>query len=336
VGRPCHVAISILNWNSARITLDAVRSVLTMPSIKGVTTELVLVDNGSRPEDVVELRQGVEGLPIRLICLPNNTGFAGGHNSVMRDVLQRGADFVWLLNSDAEVSGNCLEQLLDLMDEQPRCGVASPVIVRLGQPHIIDFAGAAHDWRLMDSQLPLELPAARALAVSHARDFWVVGTAMLLRATALKTVGLLDERYFAYFEDDDICARMTAAGWHSAVAYDAHVEHACFEGSAYERPPYYFYLMARNAFRFWTTHAPADKPRWLHLRLLEKWLYYSNRLNLRGDAAKRDACLLGIWDGLLKRSGAPQLDRRAVPWLLGVLRRLRQRNHEAHMAVRPE
>lgn len=324
------VVISVLNWNSAAVTLDCVRSVLALPPLAEVRTELVVVDNGSQPADAEALAAGLAGLPVQLLRLPANLGFAGGHNVAMRAALERGVDFIWLLNSDACVTGDSLQRLLALMAAQPRCGAASPLIVRLGKPEVIDFAGAAHDWARLDSQRPLELPAAQALARQRPRDLWVVGTAILLRAAALREVGLLDERYFAYYEDDDICARLAAAGWHSAMAFDAQVEHACFEGVIFDRPPYYFYLMARNAFRFWGGHAPAGQRRWLRLRLLESWLFMANRLHLQGLAAKREACLLGIYDGLLGRAGRPELQRR-TPWPLRLVRQFRERSHRQHL-----
>ncbi|KQP17315.1 glycosyltransferase [Pseudorhodoferax sp. Leaf267] len=328
----CHnVTVSILNWNSSAVTLHAVRSVLALQLPPHVRVNLVVVDNGSRAEDAAALADALAGLQVRLQALPQNLGFAGGHNVAIREALAKGADFVWLLNSDAIAPPHSLAQLLRLMDEQPRCGAASPVIVRLGQPDLVDFAGAVHDWDLLDSPRPVQTDASRALALAHRKDFWVVGTAVLLRATALREVGLLEERYFAYYEDDDICARLAGAQWHSAMAYDAHVEHACFEGQMFERPPYYFYLMARNAFRFWGRHTPAGKRRWLRLRLLDTWLLYSNRLHSHGQPLKRDACLLGIWDGLLGRDGPPSLQQRWTPWLLQALRLLRLPNHRPHM-----
>lgn len=125
--------------------------------------------------------------------------------------------------------------------------------MRLGQPDLANFAGAVHDSDLLNLPWLVQPEASRALA--HRKDFWVVGTAVLLRATALREVGLLEELYFAYYEDVDICARLAAAHWHSAMAYDTHVEHACLKGQMFERPPYYFYLMVRNAFRSSATPA---------------------------------------------------------------------------------
>ncbi len=328
----CHVVISILNWNSAGTTLQAVRSVLALSVPEGVTTEVVVLDNGSAADDLTKLQAGLAHTPVRLLRNQHNGGFAGGHNTVLHDVLVREPDFVWLLNSDAITPDDCLAKLLRLMADQPGCGVASPLIVRSGRPDIVDFAGAVHDWGRLESHVPCDLVQAQALANAHPRDLWVVGTAMLLRVSALQEVGLLDEHYFAYYEDDDLCVRMGAGGWHSAVAYDAHVEHACFEGSAFERPVHYFYLMARNAFRFWTTHTPLAHRHALRLRLLDTWLLYSNRLDARGDTDKRDACLLGIWDGLMRRGGAFRIASRRVPWPLQLLRIVRLPNHRAHMA----
>lgn len=324
------VLVSILNWNSAELTLKCVESVFSLVLPAHVSVQLMVVDNGSSAADHQLLRAGLQGTAVALVRNEVNLGFTGGHNLAIAQALNRKIDFIWLLNSDARANKETLAQLLAQMNAAPRCGASSPLIVRLGRPDIIDFAGAVHEWALLDSIRPLELTKARALSAARPGDIWIVGTAILFRCAALREVGLLDERYFAYYEDDDICARLAAAGWDCALVFDAVVEHACFEGVIYDRPPYFFYLMARNAFRFWGTHTPRAQRRLLSLRLLETWTFMANRLHLRDLPAKRDACLLGIVDGLRGRHGAPDL-KRPVPGLMRGFRRLREAAHQRHL-----
>ena len=139
---------------------------------------------------------------------------------------------------------------------------------------------------------------------------WVSGTAVLFRTTALKQVGILDEKLFAYFEDNDISARLAAGGWKSRMAFDAKIVHACHQGNDTNRPPYFFYLMQRNFFRFWRKNTPRPYQRLLNLRLLDQSLYEVNKLYYQGFKALGDAALLGTSDGFWGRTGAPVLDRR--------------------------
>lgn len=328
---PTHsVLVSILNWNSAAITLECVASVLALSMPADVVVQVIVVDNGSTAQDYQLLRTGLENTGVALERNEVNLGFAGGHNLAIARSLREDIDFIWLLNSDARSNKETLAHLLTEMKASPSCGAASPMIVRMDQPEVIDFAGAVHEWPMLDSIRPLDLHQAEALSRERPNDIWIVGTAILFRCAALRQVGMLDERYFAYYEDDDICARLSAAGWRCVVVFDALVEHACFDGVIYDRPPYYFYLMARNAFRFWGAHTPTPNRRLLKLRLLETWTFMASRLHARGLAAKRDACLLGIADGLMKRHGPPILNR-PVPVAMRLFRRLREASHRRHL-----
>jgi GT2 family glycosyltransferase len=150
---------------------------------------------------------------------------------------------------------------------------------------------------------------------------WAVGTAVLFRISALQQVGYLDERLFAYFEDDDMGERLIKAGWKNRMVFDSKVQHACFKGVISDRKPYYFYLMTRNSFCFFLQHTPAAYRRFLRLRLIDYALVTAIGLQKKGMTDKANACLLGIADGLSGRYGPPDLTR-AVPswvrWLLPV------------------
>jgi len=316
------VLASILNWNSAAATLECVDSLLRQRLPAGVALEIWVIDNGSAPQDAALLADGLAGRPVQLRREPSNRGFAGGHNLALQHALASQAEFAWLVNSDAEVvQDDVLAQLLAEMDADPALGAASPLLADRDDAEQVYFYGAFHDWRRRQSDRPRTVEQARQWSSSRPWQQWVPGTAILLRASALTAAGLLDERMFAYYEDDEMGARLARAGWRSAVAYGARVQHAMPRRET-ERPAYYFYLMARNYLLFWHGSTPAPWRRLLWLKLLDYALYHVYSLRVRGHSHQAEAALLGVQDFLAGRHGRPQLDRRAglglrlLGWLL--------------------
>lgn len=319
------VLVSILNWNGAAQTVQCVRDLLQQQLPAGASADILVIDNGSADADALALAAGLAnelaGLPVTLRREAVNHGFAGGQNLAIAQAVEQGHDFVWLVNNDAVMDGaDVLAQLLALMAADARCGAASPLLAILDRPDKIYFCGNFHDWPTLTTHRARDVADARLTAVRRLAQQWVPGTALLLRMEALRAAGPLDERMFAYYEDDELCARLAAHGWHSAVAYDARVLHA-MPARETDRPPYYFYLMARNALLFWHGSTPAPYRRRIGLKLLDRALYDVNRLHYRGFPQHAQAALLGVEDFLRSRHGRPQLARTAA-WPLRWLRAL--------------
>lgn len=309
------ILISILNWNSAVDTIRCVESVLNLHSIDNYQIEISVIDNASEADDYVTLEKGVKKSGIPIYKNTKNLGFAGGHNISLRRCLEDNFEYVWLLNNDAVTDTNTLYELIQLMEREPRCGSCSPVIKRLGNPGVVDFCGAIHNWQSLGMLNPTSIEAAGAFCEKHSENVWLVGTALLLRVDALRQVGLLNEKLFAYYEDDDIGARLNQGGWMNKMCFSSGVEHACFDGVITDRKPYYFYLMARNSFLFFLTYTPKSHRKLLRARLIDHSLVFAEKLYRLGYADKANACLLGIVDGLAGKGGAPILNRRAPLWL---------------------
>lgn len=309
--------ISILNWNSSERTLECVRSLLANAGTGDYQADIRVIDNASRPEQAELLQQ----LPpeVELLYNPENSGFAGGQNINIRYAMEHGYDYVWLLNNDTVVYPDTVDHLIAAMEADPGCGAASPVILRLGQPGITDFIGAVHDWKNIDTLRPDSPEQAPQFLERHRQQVWAVGTALMLRVATVRQIGGLDERFFAYYEDDDLGARLIATGWRTRIVLDARLEHACFEGDMYQRPPYFFYLMTRNAIFFALKHVPSRYRKSLRLRYLDRSIVMADKLRSMGHADKASACLLGLADGLAGRGGAPVLGRPLPLWLRGTM-----------------
>lgn len=325
------VLISILNWNKAAVTLECLASLQGMDTT-GFKADILVIDNGSAPADLAALVAGADPQYARVLHLEKNLGFTGGHNVAMK--MADGYDFIWLLNNDATVQADTLSKLVRAMTADPGCGAASPVIYAEDEVGHLNAWGATHDWRARATDWLPSAAASMKLQENAPERLFLAGTAVLFRLHALREVGFLDERLFAYYDDNDIGTRLVHAGWHSKVVFDAAATHGARDLS--EQPPYFFYLMYRNELIFWHTHMPREHRKLLWLKLVNQSMFNINRLRRRGMVRQAEAALLGVADFIAGKYGAPDLAR-TPPLLIRVACRVLGRVHDKQLrtAVQP-
>ncbi len=204
------VTIVVLNWNRKEETLACVESLMSA-ELGGA--RILVVDNGSRDGSVEALRARFPDLP--LIALAENRGYAGGNNVGLGAALRGGAQAVLLLNNDTRVAPDFLQPLVDAMNQSPEAAAVTSAILRFDRPEMLDIAFS--QVRFHERHV-VQLQGVNALVgegFDRRREVEIaVGCAMLIRAEALRRVGLFDEAYFAYHEDVDWCLRARQAGYH--------------------------------------------------------------------------------------------------------------------------
>jgi GT2 family glycosyltransferase len=219
------LSVVVVNWNTRELLFRCLQSLHGHPP-QG-PHEIWVVDNGSSDGSVTMVR---EEFPwVRLIQNGENVGFAAANNQAIR---QADGEYVALLNSDAEVRSGALQSLLDFMASHPRAGALGP---RLLNP----------DGSLQPSCHPMLTPGREAWRLffldwiwrraTYAMHRWspdaqrqvdvIKGACLLLRREALTKVGLLDEAYFMYTEEVDLCWRLAQAGWQRWWVPQAEVIH---------------------------------------------------------------------------------------------------------------
>jgi GT2 family glycosyltransferase len=316
------VLVSILNWHAPERTVAAVARLLDLHP-PDLAIELLVIDNGSSIDEFETLQRHLSPT-VTLRRNETNLGYAGGHNQAIRLAMEQGFDYIWLFNNDASVLvPETLPALVRIMEHHPGCAAVSPRLE--DDDGRVYFNGGEHDWKNRLSTWP-SLEKMQKLEGAQPLDRWLSGAALLLRVAALKKVGLLDERYFAYYEDNELSVRLAKAGWDLKVAFDTRVRHP-LPAKDTERQPYYFYLTQRNYLLFWYENTPQEYRHLLWLRLLDQALYNCNRLYDDGFTAHGNASLLGIRDFIAGRLGRPELDRHNNLLLVGArkLTRFRQR-----------
>jgi GT2 family glycosyltransferase len=298
------VVIVILNWNSADDTLAAVESVLEMdyPNFR-----VLVVDNGSTDDSLATLA-GMRDCRVEFIKSTENLGFTGGCNLGFRWALENGADYVWLLNSDAVTAVSTLSSLVTMAEADPTIGLLSPMIASLQQPSRFIYAGGFYDAQLPGCNITRDVETGHRWVKENSTSVILLGTALLIRVDLIRKIGELDDVFFAYWEDIDFSLRSNEAGFRNAVDFNSTVSHS--EKFPTDRPqdikPHFWYYTARNEILFWRKHADLTgrlRPLWWAYQLQLKHL---NLLN--GAEAPRRAILSGIWDGWRNRGGRYHAD----------------------------
>ena len=236
--KPSILAV-ILNWNRSDLTLQCTDAILDSDV---VPDKLLVVDNGSAPDQLSALRNS--GHAIHLIELGRNLGFAGGMNVGLEHAVADGFDYVWLVNNDAFPDRHCLSRMLQRMERERDLAMVSPRL--LSRDGSEQHAGGCVDW--LTAALSVEY--ASTLAPARGVGTWLTGTLLLMRTAAVREIGMFDPQLFAYWEDVDLSARMTAAGWRVAAVPEASALHLGSASSGGWNSPLACFLMSRNGWLF--------------------------------------------------------------------------------------
>jgi N-acetylglucosaminyl-diphospho-decaprenol L-rhamnosyltransferase len=199
--------------------------------------------------------------PVRLIRNPENVGFARACNQGVD--ISKGENVIFI-NPDTLVRGDFFESLERFLDENPRAGVVGPRIVGVGGDvqltarkelnFISGFLGRTSLLTRLFPQNPLVkrlFPAARKLTGPAAVD-WVSGTCMTVRRRVLEEIGPMDERFFMYFEDADLCRRAREAGW--LIYYLPQVEVLHHSGASSQNRSRAIWDLHKSAFLYHRKH----------------------------------------------------------------------------------
>lgn len=223
------------------------------PSGMGV----VVVENHGRPLSDLKKK-----FPVRVVGNPKPQGFAANCNQVLRETT---ATYALLLNPDTLVKEGCLIRLLRFMDENETVAACGPRLLTRGGA-VWPSGRSFPDWRaalLRNTPLQRLFRNHRAVAnylrleedpASTRAVDWISGAAMMLRMEVVRKVGFLDERFFMYCEDMDLCFRLKKLGWRIFVVGEAEVVH--FGQGGTNQQAYRMILEHhRSMWRYWRKHA---------------------------------------------------------------------------------
>lgn len=304
---PPILSICIVSYNTASLTLDAVRSACQDIERSSLTSrvEIIIVDNNSHDNSVAALKAFAKKTPVLISILTNkkNVGFGVANNQAIRESESK---YVLLLNSDTYVQPWAIERLIETMEESREQSSAQlssypDTINRLGiiAATLVNPDGTLQPqggstptlWSLSNHMLMLDdipllgklLPSTQHTGLRTVfrpsdqlqQQDWVGGTAMLLRREMLEEIGVLDEKIFMYAEDLELCLRARNHHWDVAVHPTAYVTHHQMASSGNERA----ILGEYQGYQYiWSKHRPLSEQQLATAILkagaiLRKWLF---------------------------------------------------------------
>jgi N-acetylglucosaminyl-diphospho-decaprenol L-rhamnosyltransferase len=220
------VAVVVVTYESRDLALAALDS---LRAHGGLPLEVVVVDNASTDGTAAALRE--RHPRARVVANGENTGFARACNQGWR---ASSAPLVLFLNPDAEVLPGAISALADVLDGRPDVGVAGPRTlnddgtVQVSTGRDLTIASERRQRRLVAgvrARQPWALGEAEARHSRPHEPDWVSGACLMARRSALEAVGGLDERFFLYEEDADLCRRIRTAGFRVVFTPEAVVRH---------------------------------------------------------------------------------------------------------------
>jgi GT2 family glycosyltransferase len=213
---PLDVQISLVSTNSR----DLLRNCLvSLPAACDcLVWKAAVVDNAS--DDGTAEMVNAEFPAVALLRNTARQGFSANHNQIIRLGLERGAEFVLVLNEDTVLEPMSVTSLVSFSRDDLSIGAAGPVI------------------RGSDGEIQRSLFAFPTIASEVSAGFrpgrerragddsgWLNGSCVLVKLEAIREVGLLDDRFFIFFEDTDLGLRLARAGWRSSVCRQARILH---------------------------------------------------------------------------------------------------------------
>lgn len=245
---PPTLSVIVLNWNG-RLYLEDCLSALAAQTYP--IEQVILADNASTDGSVAFVRGRFPWVIVRENG--GNIGFAAGNNAALREVT---ADIAVLLNPDVSLSPDALAVLAGAMAADPRLGVAGGKLWYPGG-EVIQYAGG---FITQPQAMPGHYGVGERDEGQHdePRDVeYVIGGLLAISRALMEAVGLMDEGFYLYFEDADLCARATRAGFRVGYLPEAsaiHVESATTVKGSFA----YLQRFHSGRWRYLLKHFPAE------------------------------------------------------------------------------
>ena len=294
------VSIIIVNWNGLQHLPDCLDSIATQTYRD---FKVIMVDNGSGDASVAFVSEKYPW--VKVISLPENTGFATGNNT---GLLHAQGDYIVTLNNDTKAAPDWLEIMVRVADEHPQAGMVASRICSFSEPDIIDSIGMGICGDGM-SRGRFRNKSWSSLHLNEVEDIlFPSGCAALYRRAMLEETGFFDDDFFAFAEDSDLGLRGRLAGWEAVAATQAVVWHK-YSQTTGRLSPFKVYLVERN--HYWVVWKNFPLRLIAILPIYAAWRYLEQLRTVilgggtggefHASASRKElvkAQMKGIWDGI--------------------------------------
>lgn len=202
------LAVIIVNWNSFDVTFNCLQS---LKDVDYPLLDVIIVDNGSTDNSGSKLSRAYPDFTF--LYNDENLGFTGGNNTGIEYAIKEHLDLIMLLNNDTVVTPDFASILVEKLVQDSQIGAIQPKIMFNKERRIIWNAGSFYNsfWAISKTRgfeetdngqynKPEEIP-------------WVTGCCFLTKTEIVKKIGLLDQKFFIYFEDTDWSFKIRKLGY---------------------------------------------------------------------------------------------------------------------------
>jgi GT2 family glycosyltransferase len=222
------IPVFILHWNCPEECLKTLQCFLD----QDLPLEISVIDNASNPNQLQILKQHLPA-NVKLVLLSENKGWGGGFNIVLSEwlVANTKSPYCFVSAHDAIPQDNCLQILVESMENDPKLGIVCP---EYGDAMLPKFSPLRCSYFIPTK--PQSPGTVEAVDIPH-------GTLTLYRKQCLAEIGIFDERYFAYGDEYDLGLRAQRYNWKVGMVWGAVV----INPGSWTPSPIKHYLISRNS-----------------------------------------------------------------------------------------
>lgn len=285
----------IVNWNLEKDTLDCIDS---LQAAGACPSQIIVIDNASTDGSVAAIRRRYSSELI-IIESAENLGYAGGLNLGIKSAMERGAQWIFLLNNDTIVAPDVINQFENTIKTDITTTIIAPLIYY--------HADSRRIWSVGDRLIPGSLLTQSLYRNQIDRgqlspliqvDF-VTGCAMMVKREVFERVGLFPTSYFMYAEEVDFLWRARKAGYKPLVVTRARIWHKVARSTAGE-PAQRRYWRIVNQILFYRRYAPIWQQPGLFLFTFIRSIGLAFSYLIKHEGKQASSSLRGWMDGWLK------------------------------------
>jgi len=230
------VGVVIVNYKTADLVKECLKSLFNeltyLPNL-----QVTVVDNDSPDDSFSDLSSFINDKSwqnwVEIVSSGKNGGFAFGNNVAIKPFLKQNKDYIWLLNPDTFISEKAGVKLVEFLENNPKSGIAGShqqdengktLVSAFNYPSAIGEFIGAFKLGILDKLFPSKVISDHNPKNNQSYD-WMSGASLLVRKSVFEDVGIMDEKYFLYFEEVDFCFKVKKHGYTINYVQDSAISH---------------------------------------------------------------------------------------------------------------
>lgn len=261
------VVISAIHFGQRQNTVDFLSSLEDIVS-KAINIEVLIIDNNA-VESFSKNDYKAKNFGLTVLRNKENLGFSGGHNVGITYALANGADNVVIINNDTIVHKDFVNELIAVADDNKEIGIIAPKIyfakgfefhkgkyTSSEEGKVFWYAGGITDWKNVIAHHRGVDEVDRGQYDTVEETDFASGCCMMIKKEVFEKIGYLDEKYFLYYEDNDLCERVKRGGYKIMYAPKSILWHKNASSAGGSGSPLQDYYISRNRMLFGMRFAP--------------------------------------------------------------------------------